>query len=249
MGDVYYSGMNSEVQKQFLDLWPKVPNAVSRACNSNHEMYTGGHAYFDLTLKQFEQPASYFAMQNDHWLLIGLDSAYIEGRFKEDQLPWLNNLIANAGGRKVVLFTHHQLFSWAEKKGARLEEKIGQILKDKNIFAWYWGHEHRCMIYDQHPAWGLYGRCIGHSGYPYFKDQFNEGRIVKCGPQDSQWRQVGLKGLVPGGLILEGPNPYVEGHAEKYGPQGYMTLEFRDDQLNEIVHTPDGEIALERQIP
>jgi len=31
LGDVYYSGTATEVQKRFLDLWPNVPGAVSRA--------------------------------------------------------------------------------------------------------------------------------------------------------------------------------------------------------------------------
>ena len=34
--------------------------------------------------------------------------------------------------------------------------------KRKKIFAWYWGHEHRCALYDQHPKWGVFGRCIGN---------------------------------------------------------------------------------------
>jgi hypothetical protein len=72
--------------------------------------------------------------------------------------------------------------------------------------------------------------------------------VHRHGPQDTTWRKVDFKHLVSGGLILEGPTPYIAGHADKYGPHGYMTLEFNDDRLNEIVHTPDGSIAYERQL-
>jgi len=248
LGDVYYSGTRDEVTDRFLKFWPDKPNAVSRACNSNHEMYTGGRAYFKETLKKFGQIASYFALQNDHWLLVGLDSAYEEAALAHDQVAWLKGLLANAGDRRVVLFTHHQLFSWAETAKGKMPAQLGELLVGKKIFAWYWGHEHRCMLFDQHPAWNIYGRCIGHSGYPYFRDTFTEGSVIASGPQDTSWRKVDLKNMVPGGLMLEGPNPYVKGDENDYGPNGYLTLEFDDDRLNEIVHTPNGEVAFERQL-
>lgn len=248
LGDVYYSGTESEVTARFLNLWPQKPNAIHRACNSNHEMYSGGYSYFRRTLKKFNQPASSFALQNEHWLLVGLDSAYEEGQLANNQVAWLKGLLANAGDRRAILFTHHQLFSWAEKPDTKMQSQLGELLIGKKLFAWYWGHEHRCVIYDQHPVWGLYGRCIGHSGYPYFRDKFTDGTVVEHGPQDTAWRKVDVKNMVPGGLILEGPNPYIPGHANEYGPHGYMTLELRDTHLNEIVHTPDGSVTYEREL-
>lgn len=248
LGDVYYSGTDGEIADRFLQYWPNKPKAISRACNSNHEMYTGGRAYFRRTLKQFGQPASYFALQNDNWLLVGLDSAYVEGELAGDQVAWLKNLLAAAGNRRVILFSHHQLFSWAEKFKAKLQAQLGELLKDKKIWAWYWGHEHRCMLFDRHPLWDIRGRCVGHSGYPYFRDSFTQGTVVQSAPQDSAWRQVAVKNLVPGGLILEGPNPYIKGDENDYGPNGYMTLEFNDNRLNEIVHAPDGSVAWEREL-
>lgn len=247
LGDVYYSGTETEVADRFLALWPRT-TAINRACNSNHEMYTGGHAYFRMTLKQFAQPASYFALQNTHWLLVGLDSAYKEAQLAKDQVAWLQRLLADAGDRRVILFTHHQLFSWADKTTGTIADQLASLLADRRLFAWYWGHEHRSVMYDPHPRWGLRGRCVGHGGYPYFRDQFTEGTVSQRGPQGTAWRQVAAKNMVPGGLILEGPNPYLEQHADQYGPHGYMTLEFNGDRLNEIVHTPDGTIAYEREV-
>src|SRR5215472_8512745 len=66
LGDVYYSGDDGEMKTRFLDVWPKAKGAISRGLNGNHEMYTGGKAYYDAALKQFGQPASYFALQNEY---------------------------------------------------------------------------------------------------------------------------------------------------------------------------------------
>jgi hypothetical protein len=248
LGDVYYSGTESEVTNRFLKFWPKNPGAVSRACNSNHEMYSGGYGYFKKTLKEFKQAASYFALQNDHWLLVGLDTGYEEAELAKDQVDWLKGLVAGAGTRRVVLFTHHQLFAWAERAKGELQERLSDLLTSRRIFAWYWGHEHRCMLYSQHQDWGLYGRCVGHSGYPYFHDKFTEGVIDQHGPQDTTWRKVDKKNNAPGGLILEGPNLYIKGHENEYGPHGYMTLEFDGARLNEIVHAPDRSVVYEREL-
>ena len=187
-------------------------------------------------------------MQNDHWLLVGLDSAYREWELPNDQATWLSTLLENSGDRRVVLFTHHQLFSWAEKTHVTMRSQLGQLLTNKRLFAWYWGHEHRCMLYDRHPAWGIYGRLVGHSGYPYFRDHFTAGKIDSTGQQGSEWRKVEAKDMVPGGLLLEGPNPYVKDHEEEYGPNGYMTLELDGRQLNEIVHAPDGSVSYSRAL-
>lgn len=248
LGDVYYSGTRDEVQDRFLNLWPEKPAAVHRACNANHEMYTGGRAYFKQILTKFQQQASHFALQNDHWLLVGLDTAYEDGRLAGGQAAWLQNLVGAAGDRRVVLFSHHQLYTWVDKPNAQLQTQLAELLKGKQLFAWYWGHEHRCMLFDRHPAWDIYGRCVGHSGFPYWRDKFDAGTVESRGPQDTAWRRVETKNLVPGGLILEGPNPYVPGEENRYGPNGYMTLEFDGPRLNEIVHAPDGQIEYERQL-
>ena len=244
LGDVYYSGTQSEVRTRFLDKWPKRPEALNRACNANHEMYTGGEGYFRVLLPAFNQPASYFALQNDAWLLVGLDSAYEDHDLADDQAGWLARIVQAAGDRRVVLFSHHQPFSLFDSQGPKLVTKLGALLAQKKIFAWYWGHEHRCVLYDAHPAWGMIGRCIGHGGYPYFRDNLS-GLPTADGPM---WRRMEAKNLVPGAIVLDAPNPYVEGEADKYGANGYVTLEFDDRRMNEVIHAPDGTVLRERQL-
>lgn len=56
------------------------------------------------------------------------------------------------------------------------------------------------------------------------------------------------KATCPSARILDGPNPYVEGYVNKFGPNGYMTLEFMDEHLAELVHAPDGTILYERPL-
>jgi hypothetical protein len=244
LGDVYYSGTQKEVQTRFLEKWPKRPDALSRACNANHEMYTGGEGYFRVLLPAFGQPASCFALQNDDWLLVGLDSAYTDHDFAGDQMTWLEPLINGAANRKTILFTHHQPYSLFDSQGPKLVAKLGRLLTERKIFAWYWGHEHRCVLYDAHPAWGLHGRCIGHGGYPYFRDRLSHLTIA----EGSVWRRLESKNLVPGAIVLDAPNAYVEGEEEKYGANGYVTLEFDEHRLNETIHAPDGSVVRDRQL-
>jgi hypothetical protein len=247
LGDVYYSGTEKEVQERFLDLWPQRSGTLSRALNSNHEMYTGGHAYFKKSLKKFGQSSSCFAMKNDNWLLVGLDSAYEEHDLAKNQEDWLAGLAAAHPEQKVVLFSHHQPFSLFDGQGPKLVAKLNKLLESRRIFAWYWGHEHRCVIYDEHPLWGLRGRCIGHGGYPYFRTDVG-GSSPVGGIEGFRWYRLPSRNLVPGGLVLDGPNRYVEGHEEKYGPNGYATLEFSGEHLTEFVHTPDGRVIHDKQL-
>jgi len=125
LGDVYYSGTEKEVQENFLRHWPQVPGAISRAVNSNHEMYSGGVGLFRHTLPRFGQEATYFAVQTDDWLLVGLDTAYAKHDLHGGQVDWLDRLLADAGERRLILFTHHQPFSRLDRRqGPRLVGKL-----------------------------------------------------------------------------------------------------------------------------
>ncbi len=260
LGDVYYAGTKKEVARRFLALWPKL-KAVSRACNSNHEMYSGGHAYFDDTLAAFNQRASYFAFENSNWILVGLDTAYREHNLDDEQLGWLSLILKKRPEKKLVLFSHHQPYSMLDHQGPNLISYLRQLLEEKRIHAWYWGHEHRCVVYDRHPAWGLAGRCVGHGGYPYFRDinSFDPNEKHN-GDNGSTWYRFRAKSLtqdeshVPGGLIvpdalvLDGPNPYMDNEADKYGPNGYLTLEFEGDRMFETFQEPQKNQSIPRTV-
>jgi hypothetical protein len=167
LGDVYYSGTEREVRNRFLapitNVGPPLATCRYRALNSNHEMYSGGHAYFDLTLPAFGQSASYFNLQSTHFQLIGLDSGYEDHGLKDPQSGWLAAQL-QVPNKKNVLLSHHQLFSPFEERAfdRKLHEKVTPLLD--GVHAWFWGHEHKAIVFGQHL--GIHARCIGHGAIP-----------------------------------------------------------------------------------
>jgi hypothetical protein len=94
------------------------------------------------------------------------------------EASWHLNQISNLGNRKLVLLSHHQLFSPFGPVGfvSRTPYAYNPNLYD--IFApalpkvewWFWGHEHTLGVFP--PYMGLKrGRCVGASAVPVFQDQ------------------------------------------------------------------------------
>jgi hypothetical protein len=252
LGDVYYAGLDSEERDRFLHLWPTIANTKSYSLNSNHEMYTGGYGYFDVLLEDARfkpnQTSSYFAVQNSNFLFLFLDTGYVEHDFAHPEIAWLNQTISAAGGRKIVLFSHHQLYSRLDKQGPKLQDVLLDYLKKKQIFAWYWGHEHRCVIYDQDPTFGLFARCIGHGGMPY--DRGAVSGLPAAPGQKPCWKQLNANGLVPSSIVLDGPNTFIDPSDDpnRYGPNGYLSLLADGIHLKEIVHEASGAVLYQKDL-
>jgi len=256
LGDVYYAGTKTEMRDRFLEIWPRRPDTVNRALNSNHDMYSGGKYFFEDTLAAFGQDASYFAHQNRHWTLVGLDVAYHDHAIDDRQVNWLKGILSQAGDRKVILFSHQQLFSCYEAQGTKLwgNEGFAAILRSKRIFAWYWGHEHRCAIYQQpDAASGLWGRCIGHGGMPESRAKTRDLPRA-AGYDKADWREAPAKidgsgqRLAPPSLVLEGQNRYIPGEEDNFTPHGYAVLTFDEQHLIEQVLDPEGKVIYEHQL-
>jgi hypothetical protein len=219
-------------------------------------MYSGGEAYFGTTLPKFAQESSYFAFQNRHWTLVGLDVAYTDHAIDDEQVEWLKRILAQAGDRKVVLFSHHQLYSHWEKQGKKLwtHPGFGQVLRSKRIFAWYWGHEDRCSIFEgPDKNFGILGRCIGHSGMPQSRDATWElPRINEPVYQRADWRRSAPRVIegntLPSVAVLEGPNPYILGEEEKFSPHGYAVITLEGPVLKEQVREPTGKVIYEKTL-
>jgi hypothetical protein len=192
-------------------------------------------------------------MQNDNWVLIVLDTAYHqtfggqEGVFDDSQMEWLSAIIQAADDRKVVLFSHHQPFTQLDttNKGGNLIAQLDSRQLANKIFAWYWGHEHRCVLYDPHPTYGFRGRCVGHAAFPEFRVDL--GNALASPEFGSQWRQLPAKDgqnedgdtvPVPGAWVYDTNNIYVPGFETQFVPNGFMRLEFNADKLVEYVRTP-----------
>jgi predicted phosphodiesterase len=254
LGDVYYSGTREEVQERFLDIWPKDAGKRTIAVNANHEMYSGGFGYFELMLPAIGQKSSYLAFENTHWLLVVLDTAYVDHDMDNQQVAWLNLVLkqsreANGGvDKKLVVFSHQQLFSRLDNQGPKLENALRHLLTTGKITVWYWGHEHQCVIYDKHPRFGLLGRCLGNGGIPEVRK-----RDVKEAPTEQSvagvmWKRLSATDQSPSCLALDGPNPDIPGEAEKFVPHGYMTLEFDGAALIERVHLANGTEILRNRV-
>jgi hypothetical protein len=175
LGDTYYSGWQPEYEKRLLKYWPvrqeEAGKIASFTLNGNHDMYSGGHSYYsvgieDARFKPWHNGSSFFGLMNNQWRIFGLDTAYDDFDLKDPQASWINSQISG-DNKKLMLLSHHQLFSAYEGGGPKLAEKLGKVLESKRVRAWYWGHEHRCMLYDPYDD-VEYGRCIGHGGVPVY---------------------------------------------------------------------------------
>lgn len=183
LGDVYYCGLPAEYRSRFLDYWPASAGGqgngtvTSWNLNGNHDMYSGGQGYFEVSHSPpFAQQGgtSCFRLFNDHWQFIALDTAYADNDLYDVQLPWLERWVdefgsTNAGGqpRRTVLLSHHQLGSALAQKsvGPGIRTKTVKVRAAGRIHAWFWGHEHRCFVYE--PYLGVQCPvCLGNGGVP-----------------------------------------------------------------------------------
>ncbi|MGH2855549.1 MAG: metallophosphoesterase family protein [Solirubrobacteraceae bacterium] len=190
LGDVYYSGWREEYETRFLPHWPVAPGeeeVLSWALNGNHDMYSGGHGYFGFLLHDHRfrghwlpggngqhTTSSHFSLENEHWQLLGVDSAYRDHDLDGNQAQWVGAKLAT--GRKTMLMSHHQPFSGYEAVSQAMVHTLTPALGGRVIDAWIWGHEHRCMVYGPQQTPGAapsppapylkWGSCIGHGGVP-----------------------------------------------------------------------------------
>ncbi len=198
LGDVYYAGTQNEEQANFLDICHNIlgNNVLMVSLCGNHDMYSGGNGYYWL-VDQLGQQASYFCLQNTNWQFLAMDTGHndnnpltvntnmtslvMDGAWHEEDwlLDKINLAGANqAGARKTVLLSHHQLFSPFASVGSvngqayaynpNLRATFQAIMSQ--ITLWFWGHEHTVAIYG--PYMNLQrGRCLGASAVPVFTDQ------------------------------------------------------------------------------
>lgn len=174
LGDVYYAGTSTEEHDKLIALWPAGARG-SFALNSNHEMYDGAHSYFAMLAAggafAAQGGCSYVALQNAHWLFIGLDTAYdstghlyLDGAIETVQIDFLRAMAAQAGQRGIAVLSHHEGFDLAGTTTTALWQQVVLGL-GRAPDAWYWGHAHNGVVYA--PAHGCAARCVGHGAIPY----------------------------------------------------------------------------------
>lgn len=183
LGDVYYSGDAGEVETNFLPHWPG-GRLGTFALNSNHEMYVRGRGIFEHLLKdpRFEAQggATVFALENSHWVIVGLDSArfankfnlYRTGRLDDSQQEFLRERVEQAGGRGIIVLTHHNGLELRAQRCDPLWSQVRDALGGREA-RWYWGHLHSAIVYRDID--GIRGRCCGHGAMPRGRASIMDG--------------------------------------------------------------------------
>ncbi len=204
LGDIYYAGTIDECRTNFL-----IPILAARAkygsnipvynIPGNHDYYSGGKGFYgSLPLlnqgvpNAAVQENSFVCLRNDSWQLQCMDTGFNDHDIKnvaddithleQVEVDWHTAQLLSAGSRKIVLMSHHQLFSSFATIGRGQSNFqnpfLTQNLADwrnagvRNIVAWLWGHEHLLEIYAPPASDGgglpVLGRCVGHGAFPIF---------------------------------------------------------------------------------
>ncbi len=192
LGDIYYAGTQFEVNTYFLQIWQQILNLGDKldriptfTLAGNHDMYSGGGPYYEL-IKKLGQPASYFCLRNANWQFIALDTGYHDHNpaaggdgatyLQDTEVTWLADKVNNAGSRRTVLLSHHQLFTAFDaidngEINMRLYPQVAPILP--KVAMWIWGHEHDFVLYDAYKNLAR-SCCLGHAAFPV-----GEGEVPK----------------------------------------------------------------------
>ena len=127
--------------------------------------------------------------------------------------------------RGIVLFSHHFIKSAWEKPVSSLSLQ----LKDRTagrVFAWYWGHEHRCATYDPGTD-GFHGACVGNGA---FLEKWGLPRSEKVVPSWYPIERCQCLGSEP----------------SDWWPHGFLELELAPSGITETFHLEVGEPHMRR---
>jgi hypothetical protein len=134
---------------------------------------------------------SWFVLSGDDWNVVGLDTAwrhpeldvrgdqlFVEGDLGHLYGSQVAELLrcARETGKRLLVLSHHQLYSAYDDHRVAfgpersdttpLQEQLEPVLDEREIDAWFWGHEHDCLAYEH--GFGGVGaaRAIGHGAVP-----------------------------------------------------------------------------------
>jgi len=239
LGDVYYTGTAGQFNEQFTPLLDRVIRAMPLyAMNANHEMDSHGIPYLDFlaTKKALgpdtghaaqPQETSYFALVNDRYQVVGIDTAFHgNGRYEDDGLrAWLRARLESGrdAGRTTILLSQNEPYgpssgdSVAAREHRDLYTKdLGDWVKEGLVHAWFWGDEHYVALYEPNDEVPFVGSCIGHGGYPY-------GRVHDDTRASDVTRVVWTE--------TEARFPEDTGQRQDRGNNGFCRLTLREDGI------------------
>ena len=167
LGDVYYVGGPDEYSERVIasGMWPvanKEKNQIgSWSLNGNHDMYAGGHGYFDKLLREGRflrwhrdpsgEPSSFFVIEDANWQFFGLDTSWNlpslshalfgdptlkdyggqNGILTDGQVKWMAKTCDASKG--CVLLTHHQPASSRTSEAQHADEAV-KLLKKYGVY-------------------------------------------------------------------------------------------------------------------
>lgn len=221
LGDIYYSGSEAECQT-FLRNWPlKTPDrnpikGRSFSLNGNHEMYSLGKPYFTIVLPAFGQEASYFTLFNDNWQFQGLDTAYVPFSISggtvdarlQAQWEWLRDSLKNSGTKRNIFLSHNQPVSAHLPELAAAQDLMNEARKLLaefslgSIYGWFFGHEHRCTIYDDDVLSAMFrSRLIGNGAIGHHPQEETEPAKDETGATAAPFVWVNKRSLEDKGIV------------------------------------------------
>jgi hypothetical protein len=174
LGNFHSAGGKRNPPPPPLDPWPVRPGEpVGSWClTGNHDLYSGGHAYYEHALGDprfaAQEGSSWCSLENDHWQLLGLDTSWEDHALKAPQATWVEGKLRDNPGRQTMLLSHHQPFSAYGSDGPKLRAALAGPLSSGRITSWFWGHEHRCVLYEKGYGGVSWARLIGHGGIPEY---------------------------------------------------------------------------------
>jgi hypothetical protein len=227
LGDIYFSGGEKEVIRNFLVPFSTIDAPLLSLCG-NHDLYHGPDGYLAL-LKILRQPGRYFLVETPAWKIAALDTSSgsanflrNDGRLDPVQLEWLQDLSISQE-KPLILLSHHFIVSGWDKPASTLSRQLTKFAR-KNVFAWYWGHEHRCAYYGE-GDWGFHGASVGNGAF--LEELAPASRPDMCADWESS---------VTGRCSCPGIKP------DTYWPHGFLELDLFQNQISETYHLENGSI-------
>ncbi len=162
------------------------------AIPGNHDYYCGGGGFYGLidglNSGSSRQSASYFCLRTSDqaYQLLGMDTgygdrepgilfdkSYMAPMPQDSEIVWLHDKLDRFPGQ-TILFSHNQPFSshsplngpesgLSPDVNQRLLDMLGNRLR--SVVAWFWGHEHNLVLFDDDQHGVAKGRLVGCSAF------------------------------------------------------------------------------------
>jgi hypothetical protein len=243
LGDVYYSGTRSEVQKHLESpLAPVCNRSRVYALNANHEMLSGGFGYFEYLERkrssgaavEQEQEGSYFCLRSPRYQVVAVDTAYdykTDGQLRDVlQQQWLTERLVEARNADpplvTILLTQHEPFGLGTRDRNVLFDQIEACARREGVWMidfWFWGDEHYCALFKRKGATVPFvGSCIGNAGHPVDLRKVQAEAARKDPFVEPEWVDLEPR--------------FTRLRADDLGNTGFCVLELRSDGVELVYH-------------